>query len=76
MSSGDSNVVSSFYHHKMRRSAMPQQLDDASSLQELINTKSWNKDEAEFMRAPNNGKRLFKVCITNIRAQDLAAKDV
>ncbi len=68
--------VTSFYHHKARRTAVAQDLDDVTALQEILKGKHWERDESEFMRAPNPGKRLFKVSIRNIRAQDLAAKDV
>jgi hypothetical protein len=71
-----SGEVSSFYHHKVRKSALPQDLDDVTALQEILKGRKWDRDDSEFMRAPNPGKRLFKVSIRNIRAQDLAAKDV
>eukprot|EP00475_Leptophrys_vorax_P007952 TRINITY_DN1508_c0_g1_i2.p1 TRINITY_DN1508_c0_g1~~TRINITY_DN1508_c0_g1_i2.p1 ORF type:complete len:1085 (+),score=304.16 TRINITY_DN1508_c0_g1_i2:74-3256(+) len=67
-----------FYHRRRKsRSAAPGAgvHDEKETLEQIYN-RTWDKDESEYMKSPADGKRLFRIRVSNVRAQDLLAKDI
>jgi hypothetical protein len=73
--SGEEHHSYSLYKKKRRGSKNAAPQDEKETLEEVYN-RTWEKDEAEYMKSPGDGKRLFRVRITDVRAQDLLAKDM